>query len=114
MRTPPSNLAPALPVRMPGGESEGLRKTILARLAFSSSQQPVELSSLYALDRREDVERELLALLRECTVNTCQVTTRGITRSLWWLVGKPRTLPCYGTGIHETRPRKSRRTRGEA
>lgn len=105
-----------------------LKTDILKTLAGSSSQQPVDMGSLYALGTLKRVQEALLELYQAQQIACCKITTRGkppiqlspegrkgerenplmIERVVWWEVGGIRELPRYGTGTQGTIHRNGR------
>lgn len=64
-----------------------LETKILAALAGSSSQQPVDVAQLYPLGTRKQVQAALLALYHGRQIYCCLYQRGGTETSVWWLVG---------------------------
>jgi hypothetical protein len=73
-----------------------LKTAIRAALAGSSSQQPVDTQQLYQLGQRKRVQAALMDMYAAREVSCCLITTRGVSRSVWWSVDTLRALPKYG------------------
>lgn len=64
-----------------------LQNKIRDALAGSSSQKPVDVSKLYKLGDRADVEAALLGMYRSREVYCCRYIRKGSETSVWWLSG---------------------------
>lgn len=82
MLTLPSNLA-----RPSSGGGGDLQAAILARLAGSCSQRPVDLEELYRLGSPNAVRGALLELYAANLAQTCLITRNGVQRGIWWETG---------------------------
>lgn len=64
-----------------------LKTAILDALAGSSSQKPVDVTKLYKLGDKADVEAALLGMYRSREVYCCLHIRKGNETSVWWLSG---------------------------
>lgn len=61
-----------------------LKVKLLEALEGSSSQQPVDVKSLYALGTEEEVQAALLELYHQQQIHCCVITRKGVERIVWW------------------------------
>lgn len=75
-------------VEFPCATVQSVKRKLLVALVGSTSQQPVDLSTLRKFGRRMQVDAALLELYHGRQVNCCLYQRGGDKpSSVWWLVG---------------------------